>query len=70
MERKVIILHLGLFGNKSHTDFEIARLINESREDIQKAKENGLKILKQKFIDIAFIDFLKETLHYFLGLLI
>ena len=48
LERKVIILHLGLFGNKSHTDFEIAKLINESREDIQKAKETGLKKLKQK----------------------
>ena len=48
LERKVLILHLGLFGNKSHTDFEMARLLNESKENIQIARETGFKKLKQK----------------------
>ena len=48
LERKVIILYLGLFGNKYHSDFEIARLLNESKDDIQKARGNGLKKLRRK----------------------
>ena len=43
LERKVLILYLGLFGNRYHDDFEMARLLNESKDDIQKAKEIGLK---------------------------
>ena len=48
LERKVIILYLGLFGNRYHDDFEMARLLNESKDDIQKARENGLKNLRRK----------------------
>ena len=48
LERKVLILYLGLFGNRFHSDFEMARLLNESKEDIKKARETGLKKLKQK----------------------
>ncbi len=48
LEKKVLILHLGLFGNESHTDFEIARLLNESKVDIQKARKIGLKKLRKK----------------------
>ena len=48
LERKVIILYLGLFGNRYHDDFEMARLLNESKDDIQKAKEIGLKKLRKK----------------------
>ena len=42
------ILYLGLFGNRFHSDFEMARLLNESKEDIKKARGTGLKKLKQK----------------------
>ena len=48
LERKVLILYLGLFGNRYHDDFEMARLLNESKDDIQKAKEIGLKKLRKK----------------------
>ena len=48
LEKKVLILHLGLFGNRYHSDFEMARLLNESKEDIKKARETGFKKLKQK----------------------
>ena len=48
LERKVLILYLGLFGNRYHSDFEMARLLNESKEDIKKARGTGLKKLKQK----------------------
>ena len=48
LEKKVLILHLGLFGNRYHSDFEMARLLNESKDDIQKAKEIGLKKLRKK----------------------
>tara|TARA_A100001388_G_scaffold182697_1_gene136947 strand:+ start:1263 stop:1511 length:249 start_codon:yes stop_codon:yes gene_type:complete len=48
LEKKVLILHLGLFGNRYHSDFEMARLLNESKEDIKKVRETGLKKLKQK----------------------
>ena len=48
LERKVLILYLGLFGNRYHDDFEMARLLNESKDDIQKAKETGLKKLRKK----------------------
>ena len=48
LEKKVLILHLGLFGNRYHSDFEMARLLNESKDDIQKAKESGLKKLRKK----------------------
>ena len=48
LERKVLILYLGLFGNRYHSDFEMARLLNESKNDIQKARETGFKKLKQK----------------------
>ena len=50
LERKVLILYLGLFGNRYHSDFEIARLLNESKDDIQKARGTGLKKLKQKIL--------------------
>ena len=50
LEKKVLILHLGLFGNRYHSDFEMGRLLNESKDDIQKAKETGLKKLKKKLI--------------------
>ena len=39
LEKKVLILHLGLFGNIYHSDFEMARLLNQSKEDIKKARE-------------------------------
>ena len=48
LERKVIILYLGLFGNRYHDDFEMARLLNESKDDIQKARGTGLKKLRRK----------------------
>ena len=48
LERKVIILYLGLFGNRYHDDFEMAILLNESKDDIQKARGTGLKKFKQK----------------------
>ena len=48
LERKVIILYLGLFGNRYHSDFEMARLLNESKDDIQKARGTGLKKLRRK----------------------
>ena len=48
LEKKVLILHLGLFGNRYHSDFEMARLLNESKDDIQKARETGLKKLRRK----------------------
>ena len=48
LEKKVLILHLGLFGNRYHSDFEMARLLNESKEDIKKARETGLKKLRKK----------------------
>ena len=48
LERKVIILYLGFFGNRHHSDFEMERLLNESKEDIQKARESGLKKIKKK----------------------
>ena len=48
LERKVLILYLGLFGNRYHDDFEMARLLNESKDDIQKAKDIGLKKLRKK----------------------
>ena len=48
LEKKVLILHLGLFGNRYHSDFEMARLLNESKDDIQKAKGTGLKKLRKK----------------------
>ena len=48
LERKVLILYLGLFGNRYHSDFEIARLLNESKDDIQKVRETGLKKLRKK----------------------
>ena len=50
LERKVLILTLGLFGNNSHTDFEMSKLLNESKEDIHKVRETGLKKLKQKIL--------------------
>ena len=50
LEKKVLILHLGLFGNRYHSDFEMARLLNESKDDIQKARETGLKKLRKKLI--------------------
>ena len=34
LERKVLILYLGLFGNRYHDDFEMARLLNESKDNI------------------------------------
>ena len=48
LERKVIILYLGLFGNRYHDDFEMARLLNESKDDIQKARSTGFKKLRRK----------------------
>ena len=48
LEKKVLILTLGLFGNKSHTDLEMVRLLNESKEDIQKSREIGIQKLIQK----------------------
>ena len=48
LEKKVLILHLGLFGNRYHSDFEMARLLNESKDDIQKAMGTGLKKLRRK----------------------
>ena len=48
LERKVLILYLGLFGNRYHDDFEMARLLNESKDDIQKARGTGLKKLRRK----------------------
>ena len=48
LERKVLILYLGLFENRYHDDFEMARLLNESKDDIQKARETGLKKLRKK----------------------
>ena len=50
LERKVIILYLGLFGNRYHSDFEMSKLLNESKEDIHKVRETGLKKLKQKIL--------------------
>ena len=48
LERKVIILYLGLFGNRYHSDLEMARLLNEPKDDIQKARGTGLKKLRRK----------------------
>ena len=48
LEKKVLILYLGLFGNRYHSDFEIARLLNETKDDIQKARGTGLKKLRRK----------------------
>ena len=48
LERKVLILYLGLFGNRYHDDFEMARLLNESKDDIQKARSTGFKKLRRK----------------------
>ncbi len=48
LERTVLILYLGLFGNRYHSDFEIARLLNESKDDIQKARSTGFKKLRRK----------------------
>ncbi|OUL43595.1 hypothetical protein B0W81_03040 [Prochlorococcus sp. HOT_208_60] len=48
LEKKVLILHLGLFENESHTDFEMAKLLNESKDDIHKARETGLRKLRKK----------------------
>ena len=48
LERKVLILYLGLFGNRYHDDFEMARLLNQSKDDIQKVRETGLKKLRKK----------------------
>ena len=48
LERKVIILYLGLFGNRYHSDLEMERLLNESKDDIQKASGTGLKKLRRK----------------------
>ena len=48
LERKVIILYLGLFENRYHSDFDMARLLNESKDDIQKARRTGLKKLRRK----------------------
>ena len=50
LEKKVLILHLGLFENESHTDFEMAKLLNESKEDIHRVRETGLKKLRQKIL--------------------
>ena len=48
LEKKVLILHLGLFGNRYHSDFEMARLLKESKDDIQKARGNGIEKLRRK----------------------
>ena len=48
LERKVIILYLGLFGNRYHSDLEMARLLNEPKDDIQEARAAGLKKLRKK----------------------
>ena len=48
LERKVIILYLGLFGNRYHSDLEIARLLNEPKDEIKEAREAGLKKLRKK----------------------
>ena len=43
LERKVLILYLGLFGNRYHDDFETGRLLNKSKDDIQKRGKLDLK---------------------------
>ena len=48
LDKKVLILYLGLFGNRYHDDFETGRLLNKSKDDIQKARETGLKKLRKK----------------------